>query len=101
MTMLGSILFGLATATAPAPPEGVDLQHRDQQEAFRAAREGRILPSREIEARVLPTMRGSQYLGFDLDFGSAVYTLKFLRDGKVTWVEVDGRSGRILGRTGN
>ena len=101
MTMLGSILFGLATATAPAPTDPAWLQHRDQRDAFRARQEGRILPLRDIEGRVIPTMRGSQYLGVDFDTDRGIYTLKFLRDGTVIWVEVDGRSGQIIGRTGN
>jgi uncharacterized membrane protein YkoI len=45
-------------------------------------------------------MRGAQYLGSDYDSGSAIYTLKFLRDGTVIWVDVDGRTGQIVGRTG-
>ncbi len=106
MTMLGSLLLGLATATVPPlplspPADGAGLQRRDQQDAFRAMREGRILPLRDIENRVLPRMKGSQYIGFDFDSGSGIYTLKFLRDGIVIWVEVDGRSGQIIGRTGN
>ena len=54
---------------------------------------------REIEARVVPTMRDSQYIGFDYDASAAVYTLKFLRNGTVIWVEVDGRTGKVIGRT--
>lgn len=99
--MLVSLMLSLATATAPLPPEGVWVQHRDQQDAWRARREGRMLPLREIEARVTATMRGAQYLGSSYDGESGIYTLKFLRDGTVIWVEVDGRSGQILGRTGN
>ena len=45
-------------------------------------------------------MTGAQYIGVDFDPGSAVYTLKFLRGGAVIWVDVDGRSGQVLGRTG-
>lgn len=101
MMMLVSFLFTLATATAPVPAEGAGLQHRDQREVFRARQEGRILPIREIEGRVVPTMRGSRYLGLDFDTDRAIYTLKFLRDGTVIWVEVDGRSGQIIGRTDN
>ena len=75
--------------------------HRGEQwQAFSARREGRILPLREIENRVVPSMRGADYIGFDFDGASAVYTLKFLRDGAVIWVQVDGRSGQVLGRTG-
>lgn len=84
----------LAPAAAPAQ------HHVDQRQAFEARRSGRVLPVREIERRVVPTMRGAQYIGFDFDAGPAVYTLKFLRDGTVIWVDVDGRTGEVLGRTG-
>ena len=49
---------------------------------------------------MIPTMKGYEYLGFDLDFSTSVYTLKFMRNGVVVWVDVDGRSGQIIGRTG-
>jgi uncharacterized membrane protein YkoI len=75
-------------------------QRTDQQAALEARMRGRILPLREIEARVVPGMRGAQYIGFDFDSGTAIYTLKFLRNGTVIWVDVDGRSGRVLSRTG-
>jgi uncharacterized membrane protein YkoI len=95
MRMLVPLLL-LAVPTAAEP-----IQRRSEQaQAWEARREGRILPLREIEGRVVPTMRGAQYLGFDFDGGSAVYTLKFLRDGRVIWVDVDGRSGQVIGRTG-
>ena len=56
---------------------------------------------REIERRVIPRMPGAQYLGFDYDPSSDVYTLKFLRNGSVIWVDVDGRTGNIVRRSGN
>ena len=93
------LLFALSLLLAGAPMQMA--QHRtDQWRVFEQRREGRILPLRDIENRVVPTMRGADYLGFDFDGSSGVYTLKFLRDGRVIWVEVDGRSGQILGRTG-
>lgn len=92
------VLLGLlATVPALAAP---DQRRGEQQRVYEARREGRLMSLREIEARVVPTMRGAQYIGSDLDAGSDVYTLKFLRDGTVIWVEVDGRTGQILGRTG-
>jgi uncharacterized membrane protein YkoI len=94
--MIKSILL-LAIASASAMPAQ---HHTDQKRAFEARREGRVLPVREIERRVVATMPGARYLGFDFDDGPAVYTLKFLRDGQVIWVEVDGRTGQVLGRTG-
>ena len=84
----------LAPAAAPAQ------QRSDQREAYEARKQGRVLPVREIERRVVPLMRGAQYIGFDFDGGAAVYTLKFLREGTVIWVDVDGRTGQVLGRTG-
>ncbi len=72
---------------------------RDHQAARAARAEGRILPLREIERRVVPQMRGAQYLGFDYDPDRGIYTLKFLRDGAVIWVDVDGRTGQITGRS--
>lgn len=76
-------------------------QHRgDQWRAFEQRRDGRILPLREIEGRVVPGMKGAEYIGFDFDGGSGIYTLKFVRNGSVIWVAVDGRSGQVLSRTG-
>ena len=89
-------LLALATPVASAPVD----QRRDQDQAWAAVRKGRILPLREIERRVVPTVAGAQYLGVEFDSASAVYTLKFLRDGNVIWVDVDGRTGQVIGRTG-
>ena len=101
MTMFPALLILLnAPMLAPGIDQAPEQRHSDQRRAYEATREGRILPPRAIEARVLPMMKDYQYLGFDLDFGSGIYTLKFLRDGNVVWVEADGHSGQILGRTG-
>ena len=88
-------LFALLLVASAAPV----LAQRDAATAREMRREGRMLSAREIERRVIPGMRGAQYLGFDFD-GDAVYTLKFLRDGNVIWVDVDARTGAVLGRTG-
>lgn len=98
MTGFGAIALALLLI-APAQAEAQHRRHDDQD----AAREGRKqgnLPLREIERRVVPQMKGAQYIGFDFDPGTAVYTLKFLRNGNVIWVSVDGRSGAIIGRAG-
>ncbi len=82
------------------PPMGMAFDQRrgDQMRAYQQRKEGN-LSLREIEARVVPTMRDSQYIGFDYDASAAVYTLKFLRNGTVIWVEVDARTGKVIGRT--
>ena len=71
---------------------------RDQDRAFRATQEGRSMPLPSIERRVVPTMGGADYLG--PEFRGQTYRLKFVRDGRVIWVDVDAASGRVIGETG-
>ena len=97
MTRTGILFALLATAALPAQ---AGEHKRDQAAALAARQAGRILPLKDIERRVLPSMGGARYIGFDFDSGSGIYTLKFLRDGQVIWVDVDGQSGQVLGSTG-
>ncbi|PXA91386.1 hypothetical protein DMC47_25745 [Nostoc sp. 3335mG] len=92
------LALGLLTVSgvAQALP---DQRLRDHRAAQTAREQGRILPMREIERRVVPQMRGAQYLGFDYDPATGIYTLKFLRDGAVIWVDVDARTGQVTGRS--
>lgn len=94
------ILAGVLAIVVAAPALAGDAQRREQAAALEARRAGKSLSVREIERRVLPTMGGARYIGFDFDSGSGIYTLKFLRDGQVIWVDVDGQSGQVLGTTG-
>jgi len=94
------MLLVMVTALSPVVAQAPDQRRSDQERAYDARRKGEVLSPRAIEGRVIPTMKGYEYLGFDLDFSTAVYTLKFMRDGVVVWVDVDGRSGQIIGRTG-
>ena len=75
-------------------------QDSGQEAASQRRNQGGLLPVREIERRVIPMMGGAQYLGFLFDPQTNVYTLKFLSNGSVIWVDVDGRTGRVLRRTG-
>lgn len=100
-----TVLLALLAAPLGSPPmfdppkmSGGDQRRGDQIRAYQQRKEGN-LSLREIEARVVPIMRDAQYIGVDYDAQAAVYTLKFLRNGTVIWVEVDGRTGRIIGRT--
>ncbi len=93
-------MFPFALLFLVAEPQTIAQHRGDQWRAWEQRREGRILPLREIEGRVVPNMKGAEYIGFDFDGASGIYTLKFLRNGAVIWVEVDGRSGQVLGRTG-
>jgi hypothetical protein len=68
----------------------------DQMSAREEMRAGRTMPSREIERRIVPQMKGSDYLGFEYDSAASAYRLKFIKEGQVTWVDVDARTGRVL-----
>ncbi|HVL79284.1 MAG TPA: hypothetical protein VM346_08355 [Sphingomicrobium sp.] len=70
---------------------------RDANKAFEATREGRSMPLPKIERRVLPQMDGADYLG--PEFNGDTYRLKFMRGGRVIWVDVDAATGRIKGRS--
>ncbi len=70
---------------------------REPDRAFEAIREGRSMPLPQLERKILPFMGGADYLGPELNGG--VYRFKFIQDGKVIWVDVDARSGRILRRS--
>ena len=90
--------FGVAAAATPADARP---KNRDQDLAFEATQEGRIMPLRVIERRVVPQMRGAEYLGPELDAASSRYRLKFMREGRVIWVDVDGKSGRVVAKSGD
>jgi hypothetical protein len=70
---------------------------READRAFRAQREGRAMPLPKIERRVMPMMGGADYLGPELN-GDRL-RMKFVKDGRVIWVDVDPESGRIVGRS--
>ena len=71
----------------------------EQGEARKEMRAGNLVSLREIEARIVPTMRGAEYLGPAYDSTAMAYRLKFIRDGRVLFVDVDARTGRVLGRS--
>ena len=74
--------------------------HRDEQDYARdAMRSGAIRPLRDIAGQWRGAMPGYDYIGSEFDPGSASYRLKFMREGSVVWVDVDGR-GREIRRSG-
>jgi hypothetical protein len=94
----------LAFLLSPSPVPGtvtLHLQRDEQSRASEMRRRGALLPLTEIERRVLPTMNGARYLGPEIDPETGIYTLKFLRNGTVIWLRIDGRSGQIIERRGN
>lgn len=95
-----SVLPTAAASGAAAGGVIVQDQNRDDQgDARRETRAGNQLSLRQIERRILPQMRGSEYLGPSYDSTARAYRLKFIRDGRVTYIDVDARSGRIISRS--
>jgi hypothetical protein len=86
------------TALAPAAQAGP--HEREQTAAFKGARDGRIIPLRAIEQRIVPAMRGFSYLGPEYDADASRYRLKFLRGQRVVWIDVDARTGEVIGKSG-
>ena len=87
---LAALGAGLIATPALADPP------RDADRAFDAARQGRAMPLPSIERRVMPFMGGADYLG--PEFNGDTYRLKFVKDGRVIWVDVDAATGRIKGK---
>lgn len=96
------LLLALALALPLAAPAGA--QRRGEAEAvYQGTRSGALLPLRAIENGVVPQMkaRGADYIGAEYDSDVGRYRLKFMHDGSVIWVDVDGRTGAIVGRAGD
>jgi hypothetical protein len=98
MSLFRTLLGGVIAAGLMASPAPAD-RPRDQDRAFQATREGRSMPLPMIERRVMPFMGGAEYLG--PEFRGDSYRLKFMRDGRVIWVDVDAATGRIIGKSGH
>jgi hypothetical protein len=97
------LLCACLAAFAPAGDAAAQQDRRQDSEAYRVPKRPAVPPLsvREIERRVVPRLPGAQYLGFDYDPATEVYTLKFLRNGSVIWVDVDGRTGAIVRKSGS
>ena len=84
---------GLALSALPAEAQRGH-STREQDAAYRAAQEGRILPLPMIRARI--RIPGAQFIGAEFD--GRIYRLKFMRGTEVIWVDVEARTGRVVGR---
>lgn len=95
--LFSAIAMAAALASAPAAAQAFDRSRGEQTSARAEMEAGRILPIREIERRIIPQMRESdEYIGFEYDSDEQAYRLKFIRNGRMIWVDVDARSARIL-----
>lgn len=92
----------LAVFAGPAVNDAQAQRRGDQVMAFEARQAGAMMPLRSIESSIVPDMkrRGADYIGAEPDFGAGRYRLKFVREGSVIWIDVDGRTGAVLARAG-
>lgn len=94
--LFASLVAAALVTGALAVPAAAQQQRGDQASAREEMKAGREMSPREIERRVLPQMRGHDYLSFEYDPDSSAYRLKFIKEGQVVWVDVDARTARIL-----
>ena len=110
MTLLRTLLMatiltvGLSAAPAlaerprdSAPNAGTRGPSRDSDRAFQNTQQGRSMPLPQLERKVLPFMGGADYLGPEIN-GGGTTRMKFMQNGRVIWVDVDGQ-GRVIRRS--
>ncbi len=90
MLFMLPVLLVASAVPAPAEPNNEQGQVREQRKT------GSVRSLRQIEQLILPRMKGMQYLGPEYDPIAMAYRLKFIKDGKVEFVDVDARSAKIL-----
>ncbi len=96
---LSSLIAGVAAIAAMvAVPSYAEAGQRGEQDAARRAMlDGQTMPFSLIKRRVDAAMGGATYLGAEFNPSSNRYRLKYVKDGKVVWVDADGRTGDITG----
>ena len=95
--------LGLAAAVAAmlaVSPDASAQQRSEQDTVLENRVQGRAMPLRVIERRVVRQMRGADYLGNPIYFErSNTYRMTFVRGRQVIRVDVDARSGRRRNRS--
>ena len=78
-------------------------QQRDGATPYHDTHQGMVQKLSVIEASIIPNMkrRGCTYIGAEYYADSLRYRLKFMHDGSVIWIDVDGRNGKIIGEAGH
>jgi hypothetical protein len=90
-------LLALLILAFVAPSPAASAEPRNEQVQVRKdMRAGNVRSLRDIEKHVLPMMPNMQYLGPEYDPAAMAYRLKFINNGRVIFVDVDARSGRII-----
>ena len=90
LVLAAALAGGLTSAAALADPP------REAQRVWQNRRDGRSMPLPQLEQRVMPMMGGADYLGPELN--GDTYRFKFMQNGRVIWVDVDGQ-GHVIRRS--
>ena len=90
------VLVSMFASIAMLGPVTADPRRGEQNEAREDMKAGKIKRLPEIEAIIVPRMRGMQYLGPEYDPVAQVYRLKFINRDRVIFVDVDARTGNVI-----
>ena len=91
----------LAIMASQAPSLTLAQRH-DAAAPYHDTRQGMVHKLSTIEAEIVPDMkrRGCTYIGAEYYSASLHYRLKFMHDGSVVWIDVDGRDGKVIAQAG-
>ena len=98
-SFVGALLAGALLAV---PASAQKSRRGDQDEAWQGLHSKSERPLRSIENSIVPAMkaRGADYIGPEYHGDEGRYRLKFLQGRSVIWIDVDAKSGNVVGRAG-
>lgn len=88
------ILLAMASASPALGQRLGATRGGEQDAAYRANQQGEIMSLGEIRARI--NVPGGRFIG--VEFDGRIYRLKFMRGSELIWIDVDARTGRVIGR---
>jgi len=108
-----ALIGTLPTAPAAAMSGAQEQSRSDQGEARREMKAGNLLQARELENRFFravrkPVCRSGQssssgdcieYLNYDYDRVAKAYRFKYISKGRVSFMDLDARTGRVINRS--
>ncbi len=96
------VALGLMASIMAVPAVAQKGRRGEQDAALQATRAGQVRPLRSIENELVPNMkaRGADYIGAEFNDEQQRFRLKFMRGSSVIWIDVDGKSGTVVGRAG-
>ena len=88
-------------ATGFAADSAMAQSRSDQREARKEMKAGNSYTVDELARRIVPGMerKGWTYMTFEYDSARRAYRFKFIRKGRVMFVDMDERTGKEIRRT--